>query len=62
MYERPEFNEKGEKILCLEDGKNSHMLMDVWVKRLAPGESVTLQSAQKETAVMLLAGGGELCL
>ncbi len=56
MYERPEFNEKGEKILCLEDGKNSHMLMDVWVKRLAPGESVTLQSAQKETAVMLLAG------
>lgn len=56
MYERLEFDAKGEKILCLEDGKNSHMLMDVWVKRLAPGESVALQSAQKETAVMLLAG------
>ena len=31
MYENPAFNEKGEKILCEEKGKNSHMLMDVRV-------------------------------
>ena len=56
MYENPEFNEKGEKILCQENGKNSHMLMDVRVQRLARGESVRLLEPGKETAVMLLAG------
>ena len=56
MYGNPEFNEKGEKILCQENGKNSHMLMDVRVQRLARGESVRLLEPGKETAVMLLAG------
>ncbi|MDE6168577.1 MAG: 5-deoxy-glucuronate isomerase [Acetatifactor sp.] len=56
MYENPEFNEKGEKILCQENGKNSHMLMDVRVQRLTQGESVRLLEMEKETAVMLLAG------
>ena len=42
MYENPEFNAKGEKILCEEKGKNSHMLMDVRVQKLAAGQKVRL--------------------
>ena len=53
MYENPEFNEKGEKILCEETGKNSHMLLDVWVQRLEAGQEVRLWEQEKETAVML---------
>lgn len=56
MYENPEFNEEGVKILCEESGKNSHMRMDVWVQRLEAGQKQVLLSPEKETAVMLLAG------
>lgn len=56
MYENPGYNGQGEKIFCEENGKNSHMLMDVRVKRLAAGEGVRLYAPKKETAVMLLAG------
>ncbi len=56
MYEKPEFNEKGEKILCEEKGKNAHMLMDVSVRRLKAGEKVRIMEQEKETAILLLAG------
>lgn len=56
MYENPEYNERGEKILCEETGKNSHMLMDVRVQRLEAGRKVRILEGEKETAVMLLAG------
>ena len=56
MYENPEFNEKGEKILCQETGKNSQMLMDVRVQRLKAGEKVRIMEQDKETAILLLAG------
>ena len=56
MYDKPEFNERGEKILCEETGKDSHMRMDVRVQRLAAGQGVELFTQEKETAVMLLAG------
>ena len=56
MYETPEFNEKGEMILCEEKGKNSHMLMDVRVQRLTAGQKVRVMEQAKETAIMLLAG------
>lgn len=47
MYENPEFNEKGEKILCQETGKNSQMLMDVRVQRLKAGEKVRIMEQDK---------------
>lgn len=61
MYTNPDFNENGEKILCEErgsdaGGRGSNMRMDVRIKKLAAGESVCLYAAEKETAVMLLAG------
>lgn len=56
MYENPGFNEKGEKILCQEKGKNSHMLMDVRVKKLTAGQKVRICEMEKETAVLLLQG------
>lgn len=56
MYENPEYNERGEKILCEETGKNSHMLMDVRVQRMEAGQKVRILEEEKETAVMLLAG------
>ncbi|MDE6517362.1 MAG: 5-deoxy-glucuronate isomerase, partial [Acetatifactor sp.] len=56
MYENPVYNQRGEKILCEETGKNSHMLMDVRVQRLEAGQTVRILEQEKETAVMLLAG------
>ena len=56
MYERPSFNENGEKILCERNGKNSDMLMDIRVKLLKSGESFEICSPDCETAVLLLAG------
>ena len=45
MYDNPAFNAKNEK-----------MLMDIRVKLLSAGESVTICDAANEAAVMLLAG------
>ncbi len=59
MYEKPEYNEENELICCQENGKNSHMLMDVRVKRLNAGESLVILEPERETAVMLLAGEAE---
>lgn len=56
MYEKPGYNDKGELICSLENGKNSHMLMDVWAQRLKAGQELTLWETEKEIAVLLLAG------
>ena len=41
MYENPKFNQNNEKILCERNGKNSDMLMDIRVKILKAGETMT---------------------
>ncbi|MBE6835413.1 MAG: 5-deoxy-glucuronate isomerase [Ruminococcaceae bacterium] len=56
MYERPSFNENNEKILCLRNGKNADMLMDIRVKILKAGEKLTLCDKEQETAVLLMQG------
>ena len=56
MYERPEFNENGEKILCSMDGKSSDMLMDIKIKILKAGEEICIRETENETAVLLMAG------
>ena len=53
MYENPKFNENNEKILCERNGKNSDMLMDIRVKVLKAGETMTFCEAENETALFL---------
>ena len=50
MYENPKFNQNNEKILCERNGKNSDMLMDIRVKILKAGETMTFCEAENETA------------
>ncbi|MCH5190620.1 MAG: 5-deoxy-glucuronate isomerase [Oscillospiraceae bacterium] len=56
MYENPQFNENREKILCEMNGRNADMLMDIKVKLLKKGESVSFCDEKNETAVLLIAG------
>lgn len=60
MYENPGFNENNEKILCEMNGKNADMLMNIKVKQLAAGESISLCDEKNETAVLLIAGEVEI--
>lgn len=56
MFEYPEFNKKGEKILTKSNGKNKNMLMDISVFRLTKGKRKTFYLENKETAVLLTEG------
>ena len=56
MYEKPKFNKNNEKILCEMGGKNADMLMDIKVKILREGESLTICESENETAILLMAG------
>lgn len=56
MYETPCFNENNEKILCEMNGKNSEMLMNIYVKKMQHGESVSFCEKENETALLLLSG------
>ena len=47
MYENPKFNQNNEKILCERNGKNSDMLMDIRVKILKAGETMTFCEAER---------------
>ena len=46
MYENPKFNQNNEKILGERNGKNSDMLMDIRVKILKAGETMTFCEAE----------------
>ena len=56
MLERPAFNENGEQLICEMNGKNADMLMNIKVKRLKAGESLSLCDTGNETAFLLLGG------
>ncbi len=56
MYEKPAWNDHGELICSQENGKNAVMRMDVRVKKLFKGESLTILEPEKETALLLLSG------
>ena len=62
MYENPKFNQNNEKILCERNGKNSDMLMDIRVKILKAGETMTFCEAENETALLLMAGDVDFVL
>ena len=61
MYHNPEFNENNEKILCEMNGINSDMLMNIKVKILNAGESLTICEAENETAILLMQGDVDFC-
>ena len=56
MLDNPKFNENNEKIICEMNGKNADMLMNIKIKRLSEGESVSFFENANETAVLLLKG------
>lgn len=56
MFEVLKMNENNEKILCEMNGKNADMLMNIKVKYLKAGESVSFCEKENETAVLLIAG------
>ncbi|MCR5783410.1 MAG: 5-deoxy-glucuronate isomerase [Clostridia bacterium] len=56
MFERIEFNEDGEKLLCEMGGKNADMLMTIKVKLLKKDETMVFFSDTDEIAVLLTEG------
>ena len=56
MLFKPEYDENGKKILCEMNGVNSEMLMDIYVKKLAKGETLEIFEEKNECAVLLLSG------
>ncbi len=53
MFERPEFNENGVKIVSEED---SDMMMDIKIFRMKKGDSLEFTDAKDETAILLTEG------
>lgn len=56
MFENPVLNSDNEKILCEMNGKNADMLMNIKVKYLKSGETVSVCDDKNETAVLLVGG------
>jgi len=56
MLYNPKYNEEGKKYLCRMNGENSDMLMDIYVKKLAEGETLTVDEDKNECAILLLRG------
>ncbi|WP_296968141.1 5-deoxy-glucuronate isomerase [uncultured Eubacterium sp.] len=56
MLYNPKYNEDGKKYLCRMNGENSDMLMDIYVKKLAEGETLTVDEDKNECAILLLRG------
>lgn len=59
MLERPSFDSNNEKILCVMNGKNAEMLMNIKVKKLLVGEKLEICDTENETAVLLVQGDVE---
>ncbi len=59
MYQNPNYNQNNEKILCEMNGVNADMLMNIKIKLLSAGESLTICDSKNETAILLIAGGLE---
>lgn len=56
MLYKPQFDEMGRKYLCRMNSENSDMLMDIYVKKLADGEVLTIEEKCNECAILLLKG------
>lgn len=56
MLDFTDFNKDGEKLLCEMSGKHADMLMTIKVKKFKENETITVESAENETAFLLLRG------
>ena len=56
MFEKLNYNEKNERILCEMNGKHSDMLMNIKVKKFQKNEKFTLCDNECETAFLILSG------
>ncbi len=56
MFEKIDFNNKNERILCEMSGKHPDMLMDIKVKKFKKDEVFTVFSEGNETAFLILYG------
>ncbi len=60
MFEKLEFNQNNERIICEMNGKHSNMLMDIKVKKFIPDEEYCVYSDICETAFLILYGDVEI--
>ena len=56
LFGYPEFDEHGVRTLCTYDNEYSHMMMDIRIHKVAPGEKKTFCREGEEIAVLLLKG------
>ncbi len=56
MLERPAFDKDGIKVLCEMNGKNADMNMNIIVRLVKKGQTVSVCDADNETAVLLTQG------
>ena len=56
MLYKPQYDENGKKILCEMNGVNADMLMNIYVQRLSKGDTLVIEEAENECAVLLLSG------
>lgn len=56
MIYRPQYDANGKKVLCEMGGVNADMLMDIYVKKMQPGEVLSVNEEKNECAILLLAG------
>lgn len=56
MIYKPDYDDNNKKVLCEMNGINEDMLMDIYVKKLVAGETLTIKENSNECAVLLLCG------
>ena len=60
FFEKIEYNENNERVLCQIDGKHSDMNMNIKVKKFSTDEEFTLYDEGCETAFLILQGEAEI--
>ncbi len=56
MFEKLSFDENGLKTVALREGFHPDMMMNIFVRKLTPGETYSVESETDETAILLLGG------
>lgn len=56
MFERPQFNEKNEKLICEIGKKHPEMMMTIKVKKFSANENYSVYDESCETAFLILKG------
>ena len=54
MIYRPQYDANGKKVLCEMGGVNADMLMDIYVKKMQPGEVLSVMRKLAEEGMTML--------